>query len=75
MATATLTSGTVTLTVDTDVDECETLDAVLDAFRDAAGIGDGANIAVNGDTDVPGDYEIQDGDEISVTKTSGSKGL
>lgn len=74
MATVTLTSGANTITVDTEVDECNTLDALISAFRDAAGIPENATIAVNGETDIPEDYELQDEDEVSVTKTSGSKG-
>lgn len=73
MSTATLTSGTVRLDIELD-DDCHTLEQVLATFRDSAGIPDGATIAVNGDTSVDEDYEVQPGDEISATKTSGSKG-
>jgi hypothetical protein len=73
MSSAVLTSGTVRLEVDLDED-CSTLEQIIDAFRDAAGIPEGATIAVNGDTDVSDDYEVQPGDEITATKTSGSKG-
>lgn len=73
MGTAILTSGSVRLEIDLD-DDCATLGQLIDTFRDAANIPSNATIAVNGDTDYSYDYELQDGDEVSATKTSGSKG-
>ena len=74
MAHVILTNGAARIEVDTEGEDCETLDALIAAYRESANIPEDATIAVNGDTDVSDDYELQDDDVVSATKTSGSKG-
>lgn len=74
MAHVILTTGAARLEVDTEAEECELLDELIALYRESANIPSDATIAVNGDTDVPGDYELEDDDVVSATKTSGSKG-
>lgn len=69
-----LTTGASRIEVDTDEQDCDTLDQLIAAYKDSLNIPSDATIAVNGDTDVDGDYELQDDDVVSATKTSGSKG-
>lgn len=75
LAKVVLSSGTTRLEIDTEEDECETLDQVLALYRESVNIPSDATIAVNGDESVSGDTPLSDGDVISATKTTGSKGL
>ncbi len=78
MANFVLTSGTQRLEVSTDEnDSCETLDQLLDFYRESLNISLDANIALNGETVDPADVDlddIEDDDIVSATKTAGSKG-
>ena len=74
MAHVILTTGASRIEVDTDAEDCATLDSLIALYRDSANISSDATVAVNGDTDVAGDYEFEDDDVVSATKTSGSKG-
>ena len=73
-----LTSGTQRLDVTIDgEDGCETLANVLDLYRDGLNIPADANIAVDGETVDPDEFDVEDledGAIVSATKTSGSKG-
>lgn len=75
MATAVLTNGTSRLEIDTDDCDTDVLSELIDLFRESLNIPADANVAVNGEPVEDLDaYSVQDGDEISATKTSGSKG-
>jgi hypothetical protein len=76
LASAILSNGVNRLEVN-DFEDCETLADLLDAYREQLNIPADANIAVNGE-DVNADEfdvdDLEDGDLVSATKVSGSKG-
>ena len=75
MSTATLTNGVNRLVVDLD-DDCNSLQDILDLYREQLNIPSDANLAVNGEPveDDAEDFELSDGDEVTAIKSSGSKG-
>ncbi len=75
LSTATLTNGVNRLVVALD-DDCNSLQGVLDLYREQLNIPADANLAVNGEPveDDADDFELNDGDEVTAIKSSGSKG-
>jgi sulfur carrier protein ThiS len=77
-ASATLSNGVSTITVDIDgEDGCDTLGRLLEEYRAEANIPENATIAVNGEPVDPEDfdnYDLDDEDVVTAVKTSGSKG-
>lgn len=76
MASAVLTNGTARIEVN-DFEDCDTLADLLDLYRDSLNIPADANIAVDGESVNPSDVNLDsldEGAEVSATKTAGSKG-
>ena len=71
MGEVTLSVNGATFTADTD--DCNTVDSLIELFRDVANIPDGATPSVNGEA-ATGSTPLSAGDEVSVSKPTGSKG-
>lgn len=72
MATFTFTNGATSITIDDDGD-CDTVSNFLDRYGSQFGVPANANVSVNSEP-ATGSTPVSDGDRITVTKTTGSKG-